>query len=74
MKPMYIMSNCLGIFLNSVRKFFALLIKANYHEYIILDKNGKSVGYEFYTTRGSKVIRVEEDQNLTDHDDPSEID
>ena len=43
---------------NFGRKFLALLVKANYHEYRVLDKNGEVIGYEFYTTRGNKVIRI----------------
>ena len=47
------MSNRLGILLNFLRKFFTLLIKENYQEFILLDKNGMTIGYEFFTTHGS---------------------
>ena len=60
------MSNCRGIFLHLVRKFLTLLTKANYHEYTILDKNGKTVGYEYYTPRGSSGIRI---MNISDTED-----
>jgi len=39
------------------RKLLDLYVKANYHEYPIMDKEGNIIGSEFVTTHGGLLIR-----------------
>jgi hypothetical protein len=48
-----IINSILSIFL----KLFDILVKANYHEYSIVDKEGNIIGSEYVTTHEGLLIR-----------------
>jgi len=41
-----------------INKWLLILVKANYHEFPVLDKKGNIVSYEFFTTHGESLIRI----------------